>query len=186
MEEQDQAKSAAALNKRSTANARKVGAFKKGESSQFLWAEEGKVKEALSRLSAGTSTWLMLGNKDASNKNSIDLLSEGKGDIEDIRGLLEDDAISFFVLAKTCPDEDMSTSKEASNYNVVRNIFLAWVGPKVKPMLKARSSQHRAALYMRLKPMIQLHGELQLAEKAELTDDAVYDKLGVTGWRVTA
>lgn len=156
--------------------------FKKGESFQFKWEDESLVDKSIASLSKGEVTWVQFGNTKASN--FLTVVASGKGDIEAISAQLKDADISYFLLAKDCPDQSVS-GKEAGNYNVIRNVFINWVGPDVKPMVKARSSQHRVAVYSSLKQKIQLHGEIQLSAHDELTLDVVFDKLGVTGWRVS-
>jgi len=184
LEKQDAKLAQKSVDDRKKKNPKKVGAIRKGETNQFEWQDEEATKDAMKRVTEGKVDWVMVGNH-PDNKNILTISKEGSGDLGAIHQLLEDGAISYFVLSKVCPDEAMSGARDSSNYNVRRNIFIAWVGPRVKPMMKARSSQHKATLYSKLKPLIQLHGELQVTERDELNEDAVFDKLGVTGWRVS-
>lgn len=53
-------------------------------------------------------------------------------DISAIRDQLKADEVCYFVLAKVCPDQSMEGAKDAESYNVIRNLFISWVGPEVR------------------------------------------------------
>lgn len=48
----------------------------------------------------------------------------------------------------------MADEDGGSEYKTTKYVFISWVGPKVKPLVKARSSQVRVALYKHAKVTI--------------------------------
>lgn len=65
-------------------------------------------------------------------------LSKGNGGLDEIDHLLTPDSVVYIIFGHVAEDAE---------YSVIKFIFITWVGPKVKPMHKARSSQHRVSLY---------------------------------------
>mmetsp|Transcript_8319 Transcript_8319/g.11168 ORF Transcript_8319/g.11168 Transcript_8319/m.11168 type:complete len:1053 (+) Transcript_8319:1418-4576(+) len=175
LEQQDKEKAKKAVADRSN--------LKRGASFNFRWEDTDELEKACKSIASGDITWVKFGTKP--NAGSFSVLDSGKGDVDAIHGLLSPTEIFYFVLAKECPDQSLAGGRDASNYNVIRYLFINWIGPKVKPMLKARSSQTRNSVYDSVKKLVQLHGEIQVSSTDELTDDVVFDKLGVTGWRVS-
>ena len=62
------------------------------------------------------------------------------------QGFFVDDAIVYCVLGVEVADE-----AGGSEYKTTKYVFISWVGPNVKPLAKARSSQVRVALYKHTK-----------------------------------
>jgi len=71
-----------------------------------------------------------------------------------------------------------SASSNEGSYATVKNILVTWIGNKVKPLHKARSSQHRVTLYNYINKSLQLAAELQIAGHVEeFTDAKITEKL---------
>jgi len=119
--------------------------------------------------------WVLFGYDNA-NGYTIDVIARGSGGLEDVSKTLKPDAVNFFVLGVVVPDDDPVEGKK--EYSVVKNIFVIWVGPSVKPTVKAKSSQDRLALSKFVNRHIPIHGELQASagiEEVNLKD--ILDKL---------
>ncbi len=74
------------------------------------------------------------------------MIGSGTGGYSELEGLLKDEEIVYGVLGVVVNDED-----GGSDYSTTKYIFISWVGPKVKPLTKARSSQVRVGLYKHAK-----------------------------------
>ncbi|KAL6054133.1 Cofilin/tropomyosin-type actin-binding protein [Balamuthia mandrillaris] len=100
-------------------------------------------------------------------------LSKGPGGLPEFRDQLQDDSINYVVLGLPVSDQD-----EGGNYfSANKHIFITWVGTQCKPMVKARSSQHRRPLYQYVLKFLQLQAELQVLEPEELTQAVILEKL---------
>jgi hypothetical protein len=73
-----------------------------------------------------------------------------------MQGFFVDDAIVYCVLGVRVADE-----AGGSEYKTTKYVFISWVGPNVKPLTKARSSQVRIALYKHTKVYLCLHHRLR-------------------------
>lgn len=98
----------------------------------------------------------------------IQLDREGHGGIQEIHPLLQDDTILYLVVGVVQTEVD---------YQSVKYLFITFIGPNVKPLHKARSSQHRVKLYSHFGQFLQLAGELQILHAEELTEVALVTKL---------
>jgi len=74
--------------------------------------------------------------------------------------------------------------EKTEGYATLKFVFVTYVGAQVKPLHKARSSQHRVALYNHAKKFVQLAAELQALSKEEVTEEALQAK--IVGSRVKA
>ena len=98
------------------------------------------------------------------------------------------------MLGLQVADEDGGSEYKATKY-----VFISWVGTKVKPMVKARSSQVRVALYKYTKVVqsslvssspthpyyfvqnyLQLAAEIQALERSEISEELIKQKLNAT------
>ena len=106
--------------------------------------------------------------------NKPDTLSAsatGSKGLDELKAQFKDDGIAFGVFSVTSED-----TESGEDYKTVKNIFISWVGPDVKPLLKARSSQLRLGLYNYIKNILTLHGELQVLSLSDLTIQLVHQK----------
>jgi len=58
-----------------------------------------------------------------------------------------------------------------------KNAFLSWVGPSVKPLQKARSSQHRVPVYDYCLKALQLHCQIHAEKEEDLSEELIAEKL---------
>jgi hypothetical protein len=141
-----------------------------------VMAEEAEAKRLVEDLrgkaSTGAGEWLLLGYKDAADAN-VTKLARGSGGVDTLRKHFSDDALAYGVLLAPFTDPD-------SNYTTNKFVFISWVGPAVKPMIKAKSSQQRFEIYQGLKPELQLAAEFQVLSADELSDQLITAKLAGT------
>jgi hypothetical protein len=138
----------------------------------FVWADEAEVSNALEDLRnpATDTKWVVLGYKPDSK---LKLLATGAGGIDDFLPHLPDDSIRYIVYSLHVKDQD-----EAGDFfGAEKTIFITWVGTKCKPMIKAKSSQHRRPLYQYVLKYLQLGAELQVLEPSELSQAVVLEKI---------
>eukprot|EP01099_Mayorella_cantabrigiensis_P008966 TRINITY_DN934_c0_g1_i1.p1 TRINITY_DN934_c0_g1~~TRINITY_DN934_c0_g1_i1.p1 ORF type:complete len:832 (-),score=254.53 TRINITY_DN934_c0_g1_i1:188-2461(-) len=148
-------------------------AAKKGGSLEFVFANEEQVQKALEdiRNDNSATNWIVLGY-DSGREDALVLVGSGSGGIADLQSLLLDDQVSYAVLTVELVEGD---------YTVKKYIFLTWVGPSVKPLFKARSSQHRNQLYKFVNKTLQLGGEYPALTREDLSEDLLKEK--ITGAR---
>jgi hypothetical protein len=116
---------------------------------------------------SNTTNWVSFKYaEDGSYKIQLD--REGHGGVEEIKPLLKDDTILYLVVGVVQTEVD---------YQTVKYIFVTFIGPNVKPLHKARSSQHRVKLYNHFGQFLQLAGELQLLTADDLSEVALISKL---------
>jgi len=106
--------------------------------------DEAGVKGLLEPMSKNASdiNWISFGYEKDGNKKepAVVVTSKGTGHLEEVLPLLHDDEVVYVIYGHVAEDS-------AVEYSTLKYIFVTWVGPKVKPLHKARSSQHRVALY---------------------------------------
>jgi len=112
------------------------------------------------------TNWVLFGH--TANNKAIRLMEKGADGLDGLLPFFIDDQVVYAILRQVVSEGEYSTNKF---------IFISWVGPAVKPMVKARSSQTRVALYKHAKNFLQLHAELQVLDKQEISEKIVLDKL---------
>jgi len=144
-------------------------AAKKGGSLEFVFANEDQVQKALEDLRKDNSstTWIVLGY-DNQREDALILVGTGSGGIQDLQSLLADDQVNYAVLTVEFVEGDYTSKKY---------VFLTWVGPNVKPLFKARSSQHRNQLYKFVNKTLQLGGEYSAVTREDLSEELLKEKL---------
>jgi len=122
------------------------------------------------RNDSSDTNWIMFGHiKEGSQQ--IQVLGKGGNGLEEMDQFFKDESVVYGVLGQRVQDTG------EGDYSTTKYIFISWVGPKVKPLAKARSSQTRVALYNHAKKFLQLAGELQALEKTDVTLENVISKL---------
>eukprot|EP01104_Vermistella_antarctica_P000725 TRINITY_DN10846_c0_g1_i1.p1 TRINITY_DN10846_c0_g1~~TRINITY_DN10846_c0_g1_i1.p1 ORF type:complete len:709 (+),score=223.20 TRINITY_DN10846_c0_g1_i1:90-2129(+) len=163
-----------------TAKAGGGSRLRKGGGSSFKVEDEPGVEAALNELRDNadeeTFNWLLFTPGTGATQNTFSLEGRGAG-MDALRPKLPEDQIRFAIFAQSIKDED-----EAGYCSTWKFVFICWVGPRVKPLAKARASQHRVALYKHCSRIAQMHGEIQALELDDVTAGAVLEK--VTGSRV--
>jgi Cofilin/tropomyosin-type actin-binding protein len=154
--------------------------FKASESTQFEWKEEETAVAALKAIlnEEVQFTWALFGQADGA-LNQIDVLYRGSSGFDDLKQYLSEENVRYGVIA--LQTDEFSGGDQEGVYAITRHLFFSWVGDAVKPLEKARSSQHRVALYQFCKKVLQLHGELQATTLGEFSLDRAL--ASVTGER---
>jgi len=138
---------------------------------KFESVEEANAALIDVRNDSSPTDWVLFGHSPA-GKDVIKVIGTGDGGLTEMEKHFLDDDIVYGVLGVVVEDEG-----EASDYKTKKYIFISWVGPKVKPLTKARSSQHRVALYKYAKNFLQLHAELQALSREEISLSLIKAKL---------
>eukprot|EP01100_Stratorugosa_tubuloviscum_P014705 TRINITY_DN800_c0_g2_i1.p1 TRINITY_DN800_c0_g2~~TRINITY_DN800_c0_g2_i1.p1 ORF type:complete len:654 (+),score=357.56 TRINITY_DN800_c0_g2_i1:152-2113(+) len=146
-----------------------------GNANELSFVQEDAVKASLLEIAPTTAKncWILFGHAD---RNVLELIGKGSNGLDSFKQLLNDDKIMYGIIS-VLADADSCEG----DYSHLKKIFIAWVGPNVKPMEKARSSQVRVELYKYCKAAVVLHGELQILNASELTQQLLLEK--VTGTR---
>ena len=84
----------------------------------------------------------------------------------------DDTKVSYVLLGINLEDE--------GDYTQTKLVLVTWVGVKVDPLHKARSSQARVLLYDFIKTMVTLAGEFQALERSEISLKKICDKIAQT------
>lgn len=136
---------------------------------KFELVDEAGIIAALKRVKddSNTTNWVSFKYaEDGSFKIQLD--EEGHGGLEEIRPKLKNDSIHYLVVGVVQTEVD---------YQSVKYLFVTFIGPDVKPLHKARSSQHRVKLYHTFGTHLQLAGELQILSPEDLTEVALVSKI---------
>jgi len=137
---------------------------------KFVNAEEANAALIDVRNDSSETDWVLFGHSDT-GRDVIRVVGSGSGGLAEMEQHFTDEDVVYGVLGVIVEDEG------ESDYKTKKYIFISWVGPKVKPLTKARSSQHRVALYKHSKNFLQLHAELQALSKEEISLSLIKAKL---------
>jgi hypothetical protein len=110
--------------------------------------------------------WALFGYTDPSGE-VLGVIATGKG-YSSFASYLTDDQVFYALLGVATAEADYST---------IKFIFVTWVGPQVKPVPRAKSSQHRVQFYDYIKQYVSLGGELQALNKDEISEEILRAKL---------
>lgn len=136
------------------------------ENFEFLNQEEidNALKEV--RDDASETNWAVIDY--VKDSHQLKLRQSGAGGLEAIVPLLNDSEIFYIVFGTVQKDGD---------YSQVKYIFVTFIGKDVKPLHKARSSQHRVKLYSHVQTFMQLAGEIQILNREDLNEKNLVSKL---------
>jgi len=118
--------------------------------------------------------WIVFGQNETS-KDAITILGTGSGNVEELRDHFKDSDIAYALLSILIEEKDAG-----DEYKTNKVIFISWVGPDAKPMVKARSSQTRLALYTYVKKYITVSGEYQALSSTDLSTESIIQKVKLT------
>jgi len=137
------------------------------------FADESAVNGGLEevRKDSAETNWIMFGHAKEGSQQIV-VLGKGGNGLEGMDEFFTDDAVVYGVLGQRVQD-----TAQGADYSTTKYVFISWVGPKVKPLAKARSSQTRVALYNHSKKFMQLAGEVQALEKSDVSLENVIAKL---------
>jgi hypothetical protein len=136
---------------------------------KFEFTDEKATRAAIEEVRLEKLNWLFFEHNEA---GTVSLLHQGKGGYEEVSQHFDDTQVSYALLGITLEDE--------GDYTQIKLVLITWVGCKVEPMEKARSSQARVLLYDFIKTMVQLAGEFQALEPSEISEKLVCDKIALT------
>eukprot|EP01113_Clastostelium_recurvatum_P047677 TRINITY_DN8543_c0_g1_i4.p1 TRINITY_DN8543_c0_g1~~TRINITY_DN8543_c0_g1_i4.p1 ORF type:complete len:340 (+),score=39.21 TRINITY_DN8543_c0_g1_i4:96-1115(+) len=119
----------------------------------------------------GAGDWILLSYVG----DALSIVNTGHGGFSEVVNHLHEDQASFVVMKVVLVDA-AATSSDDISYRTHKNIFLSWVGPNVKPVPRAKSSQHRVPLYQAIGVYMPMHGEVQAMQKEDVSD-AILNKI---------
>jgi hypothetical protein len=103
-----------------------------------------------------------------SNPNTLTVLAEGEGGLNEASASFPDDDCRYVLLKKEHKVEISKTVKFA---------FVDWTPVGMKPMRKATISTHKGQVKEIMKPF---HVDLVASDKSELSDDLILEKIGMS------
>lgn len=136
---------------------------------KFEFVDEALIEKSIKsvRDDSNTTNWVtFVYASDGSNK--IQLGQTGEGGIDQLQAHLSEDQIIYILFGLVKKDLD---------YQTVKYFFITFIGSQVKPLHKARSSQHRIKLYQHVSQWLQLAGEIQILNPQELNEETLFAKL---------
>jgi len=140
------------------------------KASQLVIADEEKAKAGLKSVHEGKNDWAILSYiKD--KKDHVELVATGTGGADTLREQFPEDRIFFSILRiQSAEGQGILAS------TVQKIVLLTMIGPKVKPLEKARSSGQRQAVSDFILSVIPFHGHFQPSDKEELSVKTVLAK----------
>jgi len=111
------------------------------------------------------------------SSENVKLLGSGEGGLAEARKFFTEDQVTYAIVGIREPEK-------TEGYATLKFVFVTYIGSQVKPLHKARSSQHRVALYNHAKKFLQLAAELQALHIDDVSDEALQAK--IVGTRVKA
>jgi hypothetical protein len=110
---------------------------------RFQFANEDEALKAIQQLRDGSERaghWVLFGyQKDM----SLAVHATGTRGLDELKQHFTSDAVLYAILCHVQSEQ----VEEGLTYTTTKYLFISYVGPDVKPLVKARSSQHRLPLY---------------------------------------
>jgi len=128
---------------------------------------EASLKPALKSVHQGKNTWVVMGYVD---RDSIDLVGQGTGNLDQVKEYWKDDTIHFVVYSITY------TPHGATEKNT-KYVLISLVGDNVKPLTKARSSGHRQDIADFVLSCLPFHTHFQPTVLDDLSEQNILSKL---------
>jgi hypothetical protein len=114
---------------------------------RFQFANEDEALKAIQQLREGGDRggrWVLFGYQNQNQKDALlTVQATGSGGINELKQHFTSDAALYAILSHVQSDQ----LEEDLTYTTAKYLFISYVGPDVKPLVKARSSQHRLPLY---------------------------------------
>lgn len=131
---------------------------------------EDAALDAVQKIRDRAANYAVFGYK--ADAKSISLLASGTGGYPDVAPFFDDKAAVFVLLGLVFG---------ATEYGgLMKYPYICWIGPKVKPTVKARASQHRVVLYNWIFKTLPLAGEVQALTAEEISEDIIRKKIANT------
>lgn len=138
---------------------------------QVSLPDEGKVKALIKELFHVNAKrgWILLSY---TAPNVVSYTAHGTGPLSEVTSQLKDDQMQYFIIRVPIDDTDTPPGAEIT-VNKVRDASVAWTGPRVGLMEKAKKKSHIGALQALLTPV---HAQLYCTNKAALTEKTLREK----------
>ncbi len=104
----------------------------------------------------------------------MQLLGKGSGGVAALRAVLHADAVTFAVVRLQQTDADEGRE---FGYKTFKFLFVSWVGPQVRTLVKAKASQQKLPVYKFVAAAVALSGEYQALTLEDVTDEKLHEKL---------
>jgi len=153
------------------AQTRSAGGQKGKEQFEIFNEEEAANAIKAVRDDSNPNNWLVFGYSET-NKDALSVLATGSGGLADMKKYFKDSDIVFALLSVVIEEKE-----SGEDYKTTKFVFIPWVGPDCKPLIKARSSQLRLSLVTFLKKFVTVAAELQVLSSEEITQEIVLQKL---------
>eukprot|EP00163_Fabomonas_tropica_P032464 TRINITY_DN8154_c0_g1_i2.p1 TRINITY_DN8154_c0_g1~~TRINITY_DN8154_c0_g1_i2.p1 ORF type:complete len:152 (-),score=53.17 TRINITY_DN8154_c0_g1_i2:210-665(-) len=129
---------------------------------------DDSVKTSWDEVCADNSetTWALWGSPDDSNK-SFTLIESGSGGLSELKGKLDDSKVQFAGFRCTAVDSAAGVGAERRSPKFV---FVAWVGPNVGALKKAKASFARQAVN---NAIMGVHLSVDASDADDLTEEAI-------------
>lgn len=132
-----------------------------------------EVNAAWLRLTSddSTVTWISCGYPEGSS-NTLNFNAEGSGGMPEFVASLPESEVVWGAFKVTGVDDRGNTVSRRPKF-----IFVKWMPESVPTMKRARSGGHKGAI----KQVMDAHIDIEIEDKAELTEDSVIAKLRQSG-----
>eukprot|EP01104_Vermistella_antarctica_P012437 TRINITY_DN3598_c0_g2_i1.p1 TRINITY_DN3598_c0_g2~~TRINITY_DN3598_c0_g2_i1.p1 ORF type:complete len:564 (-),score=165.66 TRINITY_DN3598_c0_g2_i1:164-1855(-) len=105
------------------------------------------------------------------NSNVFGAAVSGSGGVEELKGHLQDDGISYGIVRVT---------EQIDNSTTVKFVMISWVGEKVRLIRKAKITTHIGRIH---EVLGQYHTDLPVSDKTDLTQDAIMKRVAAASGR---
>eukprot|EP01121_Diplochlamys_sp_Union-15-3_P006149 TRINITY_DN1665_c0_g1_i1.p1 TRINITY_DN1665_c0_g1~~TRINITY_DN1665_c0_g1_i1.p1 ORF type:complete len:141 (+),score=20.31 TRINITY_DN1665_c0_g1_i1:90-512(+) len=124
--------------------------------------DSGSIKAAKNEIfrEGNRSGWILLGYEG----NTIKLTNKGAGKPEEIASLLRDDQVQYMLVR--IPDQK-------DEHPTIRDVFIAWTGPKVKIIERGKKKTHVGEVEALLQPV---HASLTATNSKNFNEHVIRDK----------
>eukprot|EP01121_Diplochlamys_sp_Union-15-3_P020172 TRINITY_DN779_c0_g2_i1.p1 TRINITY_DN779_c0_g2~~TRINITY_DN779_c0_g2_i1.p1 ORF type:complete len:162 (-),score=38.94 TRINITY_DN779_c0_g2_i1:112-540(-) len=128
--------------------------------------DAGPIKQAKNGIfkDGNRSGWVLLGYEGKSN--DVKLVASGNGKPEEMAHLLKDDEVQYAIVR--IPDQK-------DEHPTIRDIFIAWTGPKVKIIERGKKKTHVGEVEALLQPV---HASLTATNSKNFNEHVIRDKSG--------
>jgi len=110
--------------------------------------------------------WILMNYKDP---NTVVLAAHGAGPLSEVIPQLRDDQMQYLLIRLPLDDQAQHVAQGSEiTVNKIRDVFVAWTGPKVGLIEKGKKKSHIGALQKLLSPS---HAELQAVNRDHFTEE---------------
>eukprot|EP01114_Cavostelium_apophysatum_P012640 TRINITY_DN287_c0_g1_i1.p1 TRINITY_DN287_c0_g1~~TRINITY_DN287_c0_g1_i1.p1 ORF type:complete len:155 (-),score=53.28 TRINITY_DN287_c0_g1_i1:96-560(-) len=117
-----------------------------------------------------SSGWIILGY---TNPTTVALQSKGSGGVDEMVANIDEEQVQYCLVRLEERDKDIANVNRQDGKKPTRDIFVAWIGNKVRTIEKGKKSLHAAAVAQFLQPF---HAELTAVNKDNFNEANVRDR----------